>query len=378
MKSAKFAFIVAGIVMALTGCKNTFDAIVDSSDLDLKMRSGIDYYNRGKYRRAATIFESMILLSQGTPQEDSVQYFNAMSNYRYGDYYTAEANFEKFLEVFPRSPFSEESKFLRIKCLYEQTYRWELDQVPTQRAMGLINEFIYDNPDSPYIPICRAMLDEFQERLDRKSYEAAKLYYDMEDYKAAQTAFKTTLKDYADNRYREQILYYTALSSFKYADKSVREKQKERFMTYVDDYYNFVGEFPNSPDRRILDRYFARAQKYVGLNVGLDSAQRAAVQELAVMEGKDASGVKGDRRQTKKAIKEAQKAVKEAERQNEIARKVEDEKKIQADEANRKAKKAEEKVAKKEATRLYKEAKAKQKAAEKAAKKEAKEAAKKK
>lgn len=375
MKRTKVALLILGLIMAASGCKNTFDAIIDSSDLDLKMRAGIDYYNRGKYRRAATIFESMILLSQGTPQEDSVQYYNAMSNYRATDYYTAEANFAKFLEVFPRSRFSEESRFLRIKCLYEQTYRWELDQVPTQRAMGLINEFIYENPDSQYIPICKAMLDEFQERLDRKSYEAAKLYYDMEDYKASQTAFKTALKDNAENRYREQMLYYTALSSFKFAANSVKERQKERYMTFVDDYYNFVGEYPASPDRKILDRYFARAQKYVGLKVGLDSAQLAAVKELANIEGDEGKSgtVRKDKKQTKKAIKDAKKAVKQAERENEVARRIEDEKKLQQMQEKDKARKAQEKAAKKEAARLYKEAKAKQKAAEKAAKKAAKE-----
>ncbi len=373
MKKAKFAFIVFGVIVAAVSCKTSYDAILDSSDMDLKMRSGIDYYNRGKYRKAANIFESMILLSQGTVQEDSVQYYNAMSNYRSGDYYTAEANFEKFLEVFPRSRFSEESQFLRIKCLYEQTHRWELDQVPTHRAMGLIREFIYDNPQSQYIPICNAMLDEFQERLDRKSYEASKLYYDMEDFKAAQTAFKTALKENSDNRYREQMLYYTALSSFKYADNSIKERQKERFMTYIDDYYNFVGEYPSSPDRKLLDRYFARAQKYVGINVGLDSSQLAAVAELSNIEEKAATGVKGDRRSTKKAIKSAKKAVKDAERENAVAHRLESEKKIYDDQLNKKAKKAEEKAARREATRLYKEAKAKQKAAEKAAKKAMKE-----
>ena len=357
-------FGVVTLLMVVSGCKNTFDAILDSNDLDLKMRAGIDYYNRGKYKRAADVFESMILLSQGTKQEDSVQYYNAMSNYRYGDYITAEANFQKFLEVFPRSQFSEESKFLRIKCLYEQTYRWELDQVPTQRAMGLINEFIYENPQSPYIPICKAMLDEFQERLDRKSFEAAKLYYNMEDYKAAHTALRSVLKENSNNQYREQVLYYTALASFKFADNSIRERQKERYMTYIDDYYNFVGEYPTSPDRKILDNYFARAQKYVGLKVGLDSAQLVAVRELAESEGRSgtSSGVRNDKKATKKAIKNAKKAVEEAEKQNEIARKVAEEKKILSDEKMQKEQKKAEKKARREATRLYKKEKARQRA----------------
>ena len=370
----KIVLIFAFFAVIFTSCKNTFDAILESSDLNLKMKSGIDYYNRGKYRRAATIFESMILLSQGTDKEDSVQYYNAMSNYRYGDYITAEANFEKFLEVFPHSKFSEQSRFLRIKSLYEQTYRWELSQVPTQRAMALIREFTYDNPNSQYKPSCDAMLDEFQERLDRKGYEAAKLYYDMEDYKAARSAFKTVLKENSDNRYREQILYYTALSSYKFADNSVKEKQKERYMSFIDDYYNYVGEFSESPDRRVLDSYFARAQKYVGLNVGLDSAQLKAVKELAEYEnrGGNTSSSRRDRKQTKRAIKNAKKAVEQAERENAVAARIAAEKQILMEDQDKKSQKAAEKAARKEAQRIYKEQEAKKKAEAKAAKEAAK------
>lgn len=364
MKNISKLIIFLLALIVIPSCRTTFDALVESNDIPLKMKAGIDYYNSGKYRRAASIFESMLLLTQGSPQEDSVYYYNAMSNYRYGDYSGAEANFEKFLEVFPNSKFSEESKFLRIKCLYEGTYRWELDQVPTQRAMALISEFMYDNPNSQYIPICQAMMAEFKERLDRKDYEAARLYYNMEDYKASHAAFKTVLKDNSDNQYREQILYYTALSSFKYAQNSIKERQKERYMTYIDDYYNFIGEYPNSPDRRVLDTYFARAQRFVGLKVGLDSAQLAAVASLAESEGRgsgNTDGARRDRYSTKKAIKEAQKLVKEAEKRNEIARKIEDEKRIEVERAQRKADKLAEKKAIREAAKAYRKEKAEKK-----------------
>ncbi len=51
------------------------------------------------------------------------------------------------------------------------------------------------------------MLKELNDRLDRKAYENAKLYYRMEDYKASRVAFKNILKDDAENIYREEILY---------------------------------------------------------------------------------------------------------------------------------------------------------------------------
>lgn len=317
MKCVKL--LIISVLALAVGCRSYYDRLLAGSDVDEKFKAGLDYYNKGKFRKSAPLFESIVLATQGTPQEDSVQYYSAMSNYKMGDYVTAEQNFTKFLEVFPRSPFTEESKFLKIKCLYEGTYRWELDQVPTRKAISFITEFMYDNPDSQYRPICQAMLDEFNERLDRKEYEAAKLYFKMEDYQAAHYALKGVLKDNSENRYREQILYYTALSSYNYALLSVKQMQKERYLTFIDDYYNFIGEYPAAKERVALDNCFVKAQKSVGNKVDRDTLQNPIEQGVTP---KTASQIKADRKATKQAIKEAKKAVAVAESENEVARSV--------------------------------------------------------
>jgi outer membrane protein assembly factor BamD len=83
---------------------------------------------------------------------------------------------------------------------------------------------------------CRDMLQELNDRIDRKAYESARLYYKMEDYLASRVAFRNVLKEDADNIYREDILYLTAMSSYKYASLSIPSKQKERYLVFVDDY----------------------------------------------------------------------------------------------------------------------------------------------
>ena len=261
MRLIKISIIVA-VISIVTSCASYYETILKSTDVDLKYEAAFDYYNKGKFRKSAEIFESLILLMQGMPQEDTVQYYTALSNYKMRDYVTAESNFDKFITVFPRSPFTEDARFLRIKCLYEGTYRYELDQTPTRKAMTVIGEFMYDNPTSKYYQECQAMLDEFNERLDKKSFESAKLYYTIEDYQAAHYALKNVLKDNADNIYREDVLYFTAMASYKYALNSIPEKQKERYLAFIDDYYNFVGEYPESSKRKELDGYYAKAQAY--------------------------------------------------------------------------------------------------------------------
>ena len=363
MKKIKVTAVLFLLVFALSACKSYYESLFRTQDLEERFRGAMYFYNNGKFRKAASLFESMLFLSQGTDKEDSVQFYNALSNYRYGDYITAEANFNKFLEVFPRSAMSEEAKFLRIKCLYEGTYRWELDQVPTQKAMATIAEFMYDNPSSEYYDVCKAMMDEFGERLDRKAYESAKLYYTMKDYKSSHYALKSVLRDNSDNRYREEILYYTAMSSYKYAFNSIREKQKERYMTFIDDYYNFIGEYPMVSERKELDQMFIRAQKYVGLKGGLDSAQVAAAAEVAKIDAVTPDGaaskknIRADRKNTKRAIKEAKKAVKEAESRSAVARKVNEET-SGTQKQNQRRKERQERA---EAMKIYEQAKAKAK-----------------
>ena len=49
---------------------------------------------------------------------------------------------------------------------------------------------------------------------------------------------------------------------------SVASKQKERYMTFIDDYLNFIGEIPVSPYTKELKVLYARAQKALGKYVG--------------------------------------------------------------------------------------------------------------
>jgi outer membrane protein assembly factor BamD len=242
-------------------CKSQYEALLDGNDVEAKYAAAFEYFNAGKYQKAAALFESLAVLTSGSERDDTVQYYWGLSNYRDRDYYTAETNFNRFLENFPRSPFAESARFFRLDCLYQSTYRYELDQVPTYTAITAISEFIVEYPDNAHIPVCNRMLLDLNERLDRKAFENARIYYKMEDYKAARVALKNVLKDDADNMYREDILYYTAMSSYKYAFLSVPSKQKERYLSFVDDYYNFVGEYPESKYRKELDGLYRKVKK---------------------------------------------------------------------------------------------------------------------
>ena len=269
MKFKNLLLVIAAVV-ALSSCKSQYEILLNSNDVNQKYDAAFQYFNEGKYAKAASLFESLSVLTNGTERDDTVRYYWGLSNYRYKDFYTAEANFDKFIEMYPASPFTSDARYLRLDCLYRSTLRYELDQAPTYKAIDAVSQYMLEYPDNEHMQECRDVLMELNERLDRKAYEAAKLYYRMEDYLASRVALRNVLKDDSENVFREDILYLIAMSSYKYASLSIPEKQRERYLTFVDDYYNFIGEMPESHYRSELDNVYRKAQRALGRNVALD------------------------------------------------------------------------------------------------------------
>lgn len=242
-------------------CRSQYDVILEGMDAEQKYSSAMSLFEQKKYQKAAKMFESLSMLASGTERDDTVQYYLGLSNYRNKDYITAEANFNNFVEHFPRSPFTRDAKFYIVDCLYRSTLRYELDQGPSYKAITAISEYIIEHPDGENVKVCRIMLDDLTGRIEKKAFENARIYYTMEDYKAARVALRNVLKDNADNSYREEILYYTAMSSYRYAANSVSAKQKERYLQFIDDYLNFIGEYPESKLRKTLDPLYKKVKE---------------------------------------------------------------------------------------------------------------------
>ena len=261
-------FLALGfLLLAGIACKSQYEMLLSSNDVDAKYDAAMNFFQKKKYQKAAQLFESMAVLTSGTARDDTVQYYWGLSNYRGKDFFTAESNFARFIQDFPQSPFTSEARFYRLDCLYRATLRWELDQTPTRSCMMAITEYMREHPeDAGHMDACRNMLADLQDRLDRKDYEAGRQYYRMEDYPAARTKLRNVLKTNADNNYREQVLYYTAMSSYHYARLSVWQKRKERYLVFADDYLNFIGEYPESRYRKELDGIYRNVQKILEKN----------------------------------------------------------------------------------------------------------------
>jgi outer membrane protein assembly factor BamD len=59
------------------------------------------------------------------------------------------------------------------------------------------------------------------------------------------------------------LMFMILKSSYLLADNSVADKQRERYQAAVDEYYSFIGEFPDGPHTREAQRIYEDSSKYL-------------------------------------------------------------------------------------------------------------------
>ena len=229
----------------------------------MKYRKAFEYYNAGDYVRAGQLFDDLQHIYRATNKADTVAFYQAMSYFNQRDYFTSSHYFSRFYREHRTSPFAEESEFLTGICYYRLSPRPELDQEHTYSAIEAFQIFLTRHPNSKFVEEANKYLAEMKDKLVDKSYMTAKLYYNLGQYRASITALNNSLDDYPETKHREELMYLLLRSSFLLADNSIPARRKERFQSTVDEYYSFVGEFPESTYMRDAQRMFERADRFL-------------------------------------------------------------------------------------------------------------------
>jgi outer membrane protein assembly factor BamD len=213
--------------------------------------------------KAGTLFDQLTPLTRGTRRADSVFFYQAMTQYKLNDYIIAGHYFNTFVGTYENSGFIEEAAYMEAYCYYLQSPRPELDQTSTYQALDAFRLYMIRYPGSSRITDCLRIILELNEKLMEKAFISAKLYYNIENYKASIVALDACLSDFPESKYREEIMFMLLKSKYLLAVNSISSKQTERFQDAVDEYYSFVAEFPESPSKREAEAIYHDASKYI-------------------------------------------------------------------------------------------------------------------
>ncbi len=241
----KYLKICLLALVVLSACSK-YERILKSEDFGYKYRKAVDYYTEEDYLKASALFDNISTFYRATNKIDTINYFNAMCQYKIGDFMMAAHFFNQFADYYPNSQFLEDAEYMNAYCFYKSSPKPSLDQTYTIKAIELFQLFIRKFPSSKYVPEAKTNVVELHNKLIDKSFMNAKLYFDIEQYKASIIALNNSLSDYPDSKYRENILFLLVKSNFLLASNSVKAKKNERFQSAIDAYYSFIDEFPSS------------------------------------------------------------------------------------------------------------------------------------
>jgi len=257
----KMRFIWIGLVLCallLNSCGD-FNRVIKSTDYDFKYKKAIEYYDDGDYVKASTLFRELVNIYRGTSRADKIYYYYAKSMLGQNDYLMAGHFFGSLIKEFPMSEYAEEAQFMVGYCYYLQSPKPRLDQQVTQKSIDALQLFINLYPYSERVNEADRLIDELTEKMVYKSYLSAKLYYDLEEYKAAVVALENSINKYPDSRYREELKFMLLKSRYLLAMRSVEDKKENRFSAAIDEYFSFIDEFPESKHRKEVEKYYKTA-----------------------------------------------------------------------------------------------------------------------
>lgn len=252
MRKILAAILLIGI---FTGCSE-YQKVLKSANPDLKYEKAVEYFKNEKYNKAYPLFEELLTLYRGTPKAADVYYYYAYTNYYLGDYLLAAYHFQNYYKTFPNTDKSEECQYMVGYCYYLESPVYSLDQSYTIKAINEIQLFVNTHPESERLAKCNELIEELHNKLERKSFEIAKQYYETGYYQAAVVAFNITLNDYPDTKFREDAMYLRLKSAYELAQNSVDSKKLQRYIESQTAYFEFINDFPESPKAQAaIDMY---------------------------------------------------------------------------------------------------------------------------
>lgn len=243
-KTLLYSAVVA--LLMLTACRTQFEEIRTSGDAELMLTSANDFFEKGEYNKAITLYELIIPVYRGKAEAENIAFNFANANFEAGNYTLSSHYFKNFAQTFGASPKKEDAMFKSAMSFYNQSPRYKLDQGSTEEAMEAFQVFANAFPDSDKVKQCNDYIDELRRKLEKKAFESGKLYYLTRNYSSSIKALENMLKDYPDAYEAEDARFLIVKASIDWANNSIFIRQEERYKKTLDRIESFFKRHPDS------------------------------------------------------------------------------------------------------------------------------------
>ena len=264
-------------VLLLTSCAHEYNQVYKTTNNDYKYEFAKECFAKGKYGFAVPLLQDLVTIEKGTDNAQECLYMLAMAEYCLKDYQAASETFKKYYQTYPRGQYAEMASFYIGQSLFEGTPEPRLDQTPTIAAIAAFQEYLDIFPNGKMKETAQQRLFALQDKLVRKEYLNAKLYYNLgsyfgnsirtvdnnggNNYEACIITAQNALNDYPYSDLREDFAILIMKSKFELAQMSVEEKKVQRFQDAEDECYGFINEYPESKERKTAEEYIKKCKQ---------------------------------------------------------------------------------------------------------------------
>ncbi len=279
----KTAHLIATLCLAgvLAACSN-YSAVQKSTDPYFKYEAAKEFYVRGHYSRAADLLNQVLPALRGTEVGEEALFMHGLATLHARDYEAAATILKKYIDDFPRGRYNEQAYYNCAMAYYKNVPEVKLDQTSTYDAIRTFSAFLENYPRSPLANDAREKMFELQDQLIEKEWLSAKLYYDLgsyflncssggSNYQACITTAENALRDYPYMKRREDFLFLILQAKFDLADQSVLSRREERLADAIEEYKNFIDEFPTSSRRQLADQLYNKHTRHVQISTDSDN-----------------------------------------------------------------------------------------------------------
>ncbi|MCQ2207858.1 MAG: outer membrane protein assembly factor BamD [Paludibacteraceae bacterium] len=265
---AKYLLILLCSMVLFTSC-GEYQRLVKSTDNDLKFAKAKEYYEKGKYLEACTLLEAVVVPFRGTQKGEEALFLLGSAHYKNKDYIAARSYFSGYMRSSPRGNFAEESQSHVGLCYYQDSPEAKLDQVGTKKAIEEFDKFMKGFPNSMHVAEAQSKRQELNDKLAYKAYLNSRLYYRLgnyqgNNYRSCVISATNALREFPESIYREELSFLILKAKYRQAVESVESKKQDRYHDTIDEYYNFIQEYPDTEYKKEALSILEDSQKHVG------------------------------------------------------------------------------------------------------------------
>ena len=255
------------IAVLFSSC-GEYNKILKSTDYELKYSYAKKYFNKKEFSKSATLLDELVTIFKGTANAEESLYLLAQSYYGQKDYLTASQYFNTYYTTYPKGEYTELSRYYSGYGLYLDSPDPRLDQAQTYKAISELQLYLQYYPQSERAKEAQNIMFELQEKLAYKELMATRLYYNLgtymgNNYLSSVITAQNALKNYPYSKYREEFMYYVIQSKYGLALVSVEEKLQGRYRDVVDEYYNYMNEYPEGKYVKQVKKFYDYASKRI-------------------------------------------------------------------------------------------------------------------